>query len=96
MAILESERRRTRGPLPALDPDQKKHLREGAVSGNEIVDNTARLAVMNMLLHGIGRPNGDSPIKVQDSLATSPTEHYSMVLTNPPFGAKSSITGHRR
>ncbi len=75
-----------------LDPDQKKHLREGAVSGNEIVDNTARLAVMNMLLHGIGRPNGDSPIKVQDSLATSPTEHYSMVLTNPPFGKKSSIT----
>jgi type I restriction enzyme M protein len=75
-----------------LDPDQKKHLRDEAVSGNEIVDNTARLAVMNMLLHGIGQPNGESPIRVQDSLATSPNDHYSMVLTNPPFGKKSSIT----
>ena len=75
-----------------LDPDQKKHLRDTAVSGNEIVDNTARLAVMNMLLHGIGRPNGHSPITVADSLASSPETHYSMVLTNPPFGKKSSIT----
>ncbi|MFN2485229.1 MAG: class I SAM-dependent DNA methyltransferase, partial [Acidimicrobiia bacterium] len=75
-----------------LDPDQKKHLRDTALSGNEIVDNTARLAVMNMLLHGIGQPNGDSPINVQDSLAAAPSDHYSMVLTNPPFGKKSSIT----
>ena len=75
-----------------LDPDQKKHLRDKAVNGGEIVDNTARLAVMNMLLHGIGQPNGESPIKVQDSLATAPSDHYSMVLTNPPFGKKSSIT----
>lgn len=75
-----------------LDPDQKKHLRDSAVSGNEIVDNTARLAVMNMLLHGIGQPNGESPIRVQDSLAAAPGDHYSMVLTNPPFGKKSSIT----
>jgi type I restriction enzyme M protein len=75
-----------------LDPDQKKHLRDTALSGNEIVDNTARLAVMNMLLHGIGQPNGDSPINVQDSLAAPSADHYSMVLTNPPFGKKSSIT----
>ncbi|CAN5672310.1 class I SAM-dependent DNA methyltransferase [soil metagenome] len=75
-----------------LDPDQKKHLKFDALSGNEIVDNTARLAVMNMLLRGIGDEDGESPIKVQDSLATSPNEHYSMVLTNPPFGKKSSIT----
>ena len=75
-----------------LDPDQKKHLRDNALSGGEIVDNTARLAVMNMLLHGIGKPNGDSPINVQDSLGAASKDHYSMVLTNPPFGKKSSIT----
>jgi type I restriction enzyme M protein len=75
-----------------LDPDQKKHLRDEALRGSEIVDNTARLAVMNMLLHGIGRPNGESPIKVEDSLAQVPESHPSMVLTNPPFGKKSSIT----
>ena len=75
-----------------LDPDEKKHLRDEALSGVEIVDNTARLAVMNMLLHGIGRPNGESPIVVKDSLAAPADAHYSMVLTNPPFGKKSSIT----
>jgi len=75
-----------------LDPDQKKHLKFYALSGNEIVDNTARLAVMNMLLRGIGDEDGESPIKVADSLATAPEHHYSMVLTNPPFGKKSSIT----
>ena len=75
-----------------LDPDQKKHLRDEALSGVEIVDNTARLAVMNLLLHGIGRPNGGSPIAVKDSLASPADDHYSMVLTNPPFGKKSSIT----
>jgi type I restriction enzyme M protein len=75
-----------------LDPDQKRHLRDTALSGIEIVDNTARLAVMNMLLHGIGQPNGESPIHVQDSLAAPSKNYYSMVLTNPPFGKKSSIT----
>ena len=75
-----------------LDPDQKKHLRFEALSGNEIVDNTARLCVMNLLLHGIGQPNGKSPIKVEDSLAADPGGRYSMVLTNPPFGKKSSMT----
>jgi len=37
-----------------LDPDQKRHLRYEALHGWEIVDNTARLCVMNLLLHGIG------------------------------------------
>ena len=76
----------------ALDPDQKKHLRFDALSGNEIVDNTARLCVMNLLLHGIGQPNGESPIKVEDSLTSDPGDRYSMVLTNPPFGKKPSMT----
>jgi type I restriction enzyme M protein len=75
-----------------LDPDQKRHLRFDALRGTEIVDNTARLCVMNLLLHGIGAPNGHSPIAVDDSLAADPGDRYSMVLTNPPFGKKSSMT----
>ncbi|MCI0633579.1 MAG: type I restriction-modification system subunit M [Actinobacteria bacterium] len=75
-----------------LDPDQKRHMRFSALRGTEIVDNTARLCVMNLLLHGIGAPNGDSPIDVDDSLAADPGNRYSMVLTNPPFGKKSSMT----
>src|SRR5712691_3346712 len=35
-----------------LDPDQKKFLRDDALRGWEIVDATARLCAMNLLLHG--------------------------------------------
>ena len=75
-----------------LDPDQKRHLRFEALHGWEIVDNTARLCVMNMLLHGIGSEDADSPIRVEDSLRSDPGDRFEMVLTNPPFGKKSSMT----
>ena len=73
-----------------LDPDQKKFLRDDALRGWEIVDATARLCAMNLLLHGIGHPEGDSLITVDDALRTAPSTHFDMVLTNPPFGKKSS------
>jgi type I restriction enzyme M protein len=75
-----------------LDRDQWAHLRHGALHGWEIVDNTARLCVMNLYLHGIGANGGGSPIYVADSLAADPGARFDMVLTNPPFGKKSSVT----
>jgi type I restriction enzyme M protein len=45
---------------------------------------------MNLYLHGIG--SEESPIEVGDALVSEPSEHYDMVLTNPPFGKKSSVT----
>ncbi len=75
-----------------LDPEQREHLRFHALKGWEIVDNTARLCVMNLLLHGIGAEDAPSPIVVDDALKADPGERFDMVLTNPPFGRKSSIT----
>jgi type I restriction enzyme M protein len=72
-------------------PTQRKHLNEAFIHGIELVDNTARLAAMNMVLHGIGSPSGDSLIEVRDSLIAPPAERYSVVLSNPPFGRKSSM-----
>ena len=73
-----------------LDPDQKRHLRDEFIRGADIVPATARLCIMNLYLHGIS-PNR-SPIQSGvDSLATDPGNRFSMVLTNPPFGRKSSI-----
>ena len=73
-----------------LDPDERKHLQAGFATGYELVDDTARLAAMNMLLHGIGTPTGDSPIHTGDSLSADPGGRWSMCLANPPFGRKSS------
>jgi type I restriction enzyme M protein len=73
-----------------LDRDQKKHLRTRFVKGWELVPNTARLCIMNLFLHGIDA----DPCPVRsgiDSLAGDPGERFSLGLTNPPFGKKSSI-----
>lgn len=75
-----------------LDPDEKHHLRYDALHGWEIVDNTARLCAMNLLLHGIGAADAESPIRVDDALKADPGGRFEMVLTNPPFGRKSSVT----
>ena len=74
-----------------LDRDQKKHLRFDALKGVEIVDSTARLCAMNLYLHGIG--GDECPVKSGvDSLNARPSEAYEIVMTNPPFGKKSSVT----
>ncbi len=73
-----------------LNPDQKKHLRGTFVEGCDIVPATARLCIMNLYLHGID--TDPSPIHSGiDALASDPGKRYTMVLTNPPFGKKSSI-----
>lgn len=78
-----------------LDQSQKRHLRYEALRGVELVDSVARLCAMNLFLHGIG-PDDDKkkpPIKGgEDSLRNEPSEFVEVVLTNPPFGKKSSIT----
>jgi type I restriction enzyme M protein len=73
-----------------LDVEQKRFLKRGTFSGKDIVDSVARLCAMNLYLRGIG--GGQSPIEVGDSLISDPGTRYDIVMTNPPFGRKSSIT----
>jgi len=75
-----------------MTPVERDRLRDGLVTGFELVDNTARLAAMNMLLHGIGTAGGASLIEVRDSLVADPGRRWSVVVTNPPFGTKSALT----
>ena len=73
--------------------DQKRFLKLKTLRGVEIVDTVTRLCAMNLLLHGIGPQDDEAepPIRTDDSLRSAPTNHYDMVLTNPPFGRKSSF-----
>jgi len=77
-----------------LDRDQKRHLRYEALRGIELVDGVTRLCAMNLYLHGIGPDDGghEPPIRTDDALRAEPGEHADVVMTNPPFGKKSSIT----
>ena len=77
----------------ALDREEKRRLRDGTVFGIELGDGVTRLCAMNLLLHGIG---GDAsvtqlPVATRDALAGKHGE-YDLILANPPFGKKSSIT----
>ena len=73
----------------SLTRDQLKHLKEKAFTGYELVQATARVCAMNMMLHGIGSEKS-VPVVVGDALAVDPGERFEVVLANPPFGKKSS------
>jgi len=76
---------------PHMTRDQLKQLKEESFKGWELVQATARLCAMNMLLHGIGSQEFE-PVVVSDSLAADPGDRFDLILTNPPFGKKSSTT----
>jgi len=80
---------------PTLKPAQRRHLKRDAIRGVELVREVARLAAMNLMLHGVGdaAAGAELPICCEDSLATAPGKKVDVVLTNPPFGVKGSFVG---
>jgi len=74
-----------------LTKAEKKKLKENTFKGYELVQSVVRLCAMNLLLHGIGSQEYE-PVIPTDSLASDPGERFDLVLTNPPFGKKSSVT----
>ncbi|MFE2712921.1 N-6 DNA methylase [Streptomyces mirabilis] len=78
---------------PGVTSAERARLTAGAFSGTELVDATARLATMNLVLHGLTRADAQPLIAVGDALAQTPTRHATLVLTTPPFGRRSSIAG---
>jgi type I restriction enzyme M protein len=78
---------------PKITSRQRSHLRTRALRGVELVEEVARLAAMNLLLHGVSGDSDDElPIICTDSLKSPPGEQVDVVLTNPPFGVKGSVT----
>ena len=75
-----------------LDRDQKEFLKNKTFYGTELVPTTFKLCLMNLYLHNIGDIYGDVPVQQADALLTDPGYRVDYVLTNPPFGKKSSIT----
>src|SRR4028118_16375 len=73
-----------------LDKAQKQFLKYMTFKGKDVADGVVRLCAVNLYLHGIS--GEESPVETGDSLISDPGERFEMVLTNPPFGKKSSIT----
>jgi len=75
-----------------MNSQQKKFLKFDMFRGWEIVSSTYRLCLMNLFLHNISDFAGEPPITRTDSLLADPGNRFDYVLTNPPFGKKSSLT----
>ena len=73
----------------ASDRATDRRMRESGFTGFDIVPGVARLAAMNLYLHGLGA-GLDTPIHRADALAADPGKRWDIVLTNPPFGRKQS------
>lgn len=91
--FLLSAHEYVRRNTPGLRSTQRRHLRTKAIRGVELVREVARLAAMNLLLHGVGDATGKSalPVACEDSLAKQFQPKVDVVLTNPPFGVKGSF-----
>ena len=76
----------------SLDREQKEFLKNETFFGNELVTTTYKMCLMNLYLHNIGDIYGKVPVTQGDSLLTDPGYRVDYVLTNPPFGKKSSLT----
>lgn len=70
------------------DKEKLRRLREEKFFGNDIAPLVVSLCAMNLYLHGIG--GDESPVTQGDSLMSAGNQRFDMVLTNPPFGKKSS------
>lgn len=74
-----------------INAKEAAHLWTRTLHGVDLVPNVARLCAMNLFLHGIGTDHKHPVVSISDSLE-SKAEPVDMVLTNPPFGKKSSFT----
>ncbi|MFB6199885.1 MAG: N-6 DNA methylase [Candidatus Nanohaloarchaea archaeon] len=68
----------------ALNREEREALMEDNISGVELVPETRRLGLMNMVLHDL---YGD--IERANSLESPPNEKFDVILANPPYGGQN-------
>jgi type I restriction enzyme M protein len=76
--------------ISQLDEKQQKKFYGGTFYGMEHVQDTHRLALMNLMLHGLDSRPGQCGIWYGDTLSGDGLmlPPASLILTNPPFGTK--------
>mgnify|MGYP000476916285 CR=1 FL=1 len=73
-----------------LNESAYKHYQEKTFFGMELVSDTHRLAMMNLMLHGLSVDGKNTGILYGDTLSNEGKQlpQASLVLANPPFGTK--------
>ena len=91
--FLAQAREYIRAENPQMGGKDMKRLAQETFYGREQEAGVYPLALANMIMHGVNRPNiwhGDTLTRktYYGGLFDSAPEFYNVVLTNPPFGAK--------
>ena len=81
---------RTHNDFDALTEAQQRKYTQRTFYGMEHVQDTHRLALMNLMLHGIDSATGAGGIQYGDTLSPDGQNlpKATLILTNPPFGTK--------
>ncbi|GAA0723112.1 N-6 DNA methylase [Dokdonella soli] len=81
---------RTHNDVDGLTEAQQRRYRHKTFFGMEHVQDTHRLALMNLMLHGIDSAQDGGGIRYGDTLSPEgqALPKASLILTNPPFGTK--------
>lgn len=90
--VAAGEYLRRTHPEVLRDPKLRRHFHERLFNGFDFDGTMLRIGSMNMLLHGVQKPN----IAYRDSLAedhASDAESYTLVLANPPFAGSLDYEG---
>jgi type I restriction enzyme M protein len=75
---------RKQHPEVLTDAKLRKHFHDGMFHGFDFDNTMLRIGSMNMLLHGVERPD----VRYKDSLSeehSGDNEAYTLILANPPF-----------
>jgi type I restriction enzyme M protein len=82
--VAAAEYVREQHPSVMTDASQRRRFHHSMFHGFDFDSTMLRIASMNMLMHGVERPD----IRYRDSLsegASGDDEEYSLILANPPF-----------
>ena len=71
--------------VSTLTPSKKKLLDEESIFGYDIDETMTRIALMNLMMHGIKKPNVKRGNTLADSEPRIPDNTYDVILANPPF-----------
>jgi type I restriction enzyme M protein len=71
--------------ISTITPNKKKILDEGSIYGYDIDETMTRIALMNLMMHGIKKPNIQRGNTLSDSEPRIPDNKYDVILANPPF-----------
>ncbi len=86
--ILEKNKREG---VSKLTPKDKKKLDEESIYGLDIDETMVRISLMNLMMHGIKKPNVKRSNALSDSEPRPSDNNYDIVLANPPFKGSLNV-----